>query len=71
MMQQQPQLEYFLLCKLTRNMCLDSIILKRIVFLRLNHLIVMTSCIYLHIWWYKTKQTILIVKSTLYFVGKW
>lgn len=46
MMQQQPQLEYFLLCKLTQNMCLDSIILKRIVFLQLNHLIVMNSCIY-------------------------
>lgn len=46
MMQQQPQLEYFLSCKLTQNMCLDSIILKRIVFLQLNHLIVMTSCIY-------------------------
>lgn len=45
-MQQQPQLEYFLLCKLPQNMCLDSIILKRIVFLQLNHLIVMTSCIY-------------------------
>lgn len=46
MMQQQPQLEYFLLCKLTQNMCLDSNILKRIFFLQLNHLIVMTSCIY-------------------------
>lgn len=46
MMQQQPQLEYFLSCKLTQNMCLDSIILKRIVFLQLNHLIVMASCIY-------------------------